>query len=41
MIDIVEVKDAIRRGRLSIQVKNNALLMKDKTDPYQHCKASG
>lgn len=29
MIDIVEVKAAIRRGRLSIQVKNNALLMKD------------
>lgn len=29
MVDVVEVKAAIRRGRLSIQVKNNALLMKD------------
>lgn len=29
MVDVVEVKTAIQRGRLSIQVKNNALLMKD------------
>lgn len=29
MVDVVEVKAAIQRGRLSIQVKNNALLMKD------------
>ena len=29
MIDIVEVKAAIRSGKLSVQVKNGSLLMKD------------